>query len=152
MCMWGPKGQQIGWLLRAVRKDHEPKALTFCSEEGMSWYMKDPELPTVIVEDIPSAVRAVEHCNSVALAGTGIGLERAALLARFAARPILLALDEDATDKSFRYLQKYQLLWGEAEVIPLKKDLKDCTEEELERVLYERIERAVQRDKGPGGL
>jgi hypothetical protein len=104
-------------------------------EEGLSWYKTQPTAPTVLVEDIPSAVRASKYVNAVALLGTGIGLSRAVEIAETTSRPIMVALDQDAVDLSFKWARKYSLLWGDVKVLPLKKDMKNMTEEELKELL-----------------
>jgi hypothetical protein len=120
-------------VLRALGTGARTKALTYINddEEGLSWYKTSPSAPTVLVEDIPSSVRASKYMNAVALLGTGIGVARANEISNHAVRPICLALDQDATDLSFKWAKKYSLLWGDVRVLPLKKDLKDMDEEEL---------------------
>lgn len=137
MSVWSPKGLPRGWVLRALTSGQRTKALTYINEneEGMSWYKTTPHAPTVVVEDIPSAVRSAAHLNSVALLGTGIGASRAAEIGTHATRPIIMALDQDATAESFKWARKWGLLWGDVKVLPLKKDLKDMTEDELCSVL-----------------
>lgn len=137
MSIRSPKYRHRGWLLRDIAGRDGPKALTYVDEgeQGLSWYKPHPHCGTVLVEDIPSAVRASRYVNSVALLGTGIGVDRAIEIGEYAPRPIVLALDQDATDLSFRWAKKYALLWGDVKVLPLKKDLKDSSEAELEEKL-----------------
>lgn len=131
-----PKFQHAGWSLRALDPKAHTKALTFvgAGQIGMSWYKTVPQAPTVIVEDIPSAVRASKYVNSVALLGTGIGLSRAKEIADNTTGPIIVALDNDATDLSFKYAEKYKLLWGDVRVLPLKIDIKDMPEDAVRRL------------------
>lgn len=133
MSMRSPKYTHRGWVLRSITKTDGAKALTFVDEgqEGISWYRTSPHTGTIIVEDIPSAIRASKYMNAVALCGTGIGLERAQEIAEFAPRPVVMALDQDATNLSFKWARKYSLLWGTVVVQPLKKDLKDMEDEDL---------------------
>jgi len=137
MSVRSPKGTHRGWVLRAITSQARTKALTFINdgEEGMSWYRTDPYSPTILVEDVPSAVRASEYLNSVALLGTGIGSQRAVEIADYGGKKIIVALDEDATRTSFRWAHKYALLWGNVSVLPLTKDLKNMNQEELQRIL-----------------
>lgn len=120
-----------GWVLRS--DGVEPKALTYLDEGqiALSWYCDFAALPTVIVEDIPSALRAASYVNSVALLGTACGEDKAHEIARCAPRPIYIALDQDATDKAIEYAQKYSLLWDGPRILPLQKDLKNMTEAEV---------------------
>jgi len=132
MSIRSPKGTHRGWLLRSDGSI-QPKALTYMNEgeEGLSWYKTNPHAPTVLVEDIPSSVRASTYMNTVALLGTGVGLPRAVELAEFCTRPIYVALDQDALATAFKWARKYSLLWGDVKVLPLKQDLKDMKEADL---------------------
>ena len=87
------------------------------------------------MEDIPSAVRASCYTNSIALCGTGIGLTRAEEIAEYAPRPIIVALDQDATAEAFRIARKWALLWGDVKVLPLQKDIKNMEEEDICQLL-----------------
>lgn len=133
MSVRSPKYLHRGWCLRDIRGMYEAKALTFIDpgEESLSWYKEHPKKGTVLVEDIPSAVRASAHLNAVALLGTAIGASKAVEIAEHATRPIIIALDQDATSLSFKYERRWGLLWGDVRVLPLTKDLKNMTEDEL---------------------
>lgn len=131
-----PKDLHRGWALRDITGEARTKVLTYIDTgEGLSWYKTSPHYGTILVEDMPSAVRASRYINSVALLGTGIGTARAYEIARYATRPIIVALDNDAIDLSFKWAHKYALLWDDVEVLPLKKDLKNMGEHELEELL-----------------
>lgn len=132
MSIRSPLDTHRGWVLRNDGS-RDPKALTYVDEgeDALSWYRCHPQQPTVIVEDIPSAVRAATYVNAVALCGTGIGMDRAKEIREFATRPIYVALDQDATAKAFDYVQRYSLLWGDARVLPLQQDLKNMKEADL---------------------
>jgi len=138
MSIRGPKYNHRGWVLRDIRGRAKTKALTYIEkdEESLSWYKTTTNAPTVLVEDIPSAVRANGGgVNAVALLGTAIGLGKALEIAANAPRPIIIALDQDATSKSFDYIKRYGLLWDTVLIRVLPKDLKDMTEEELKEIL-----------------
>lgn len=154
MSILSPSGSHRGWVLRSLKPEVKPKALTYVNEdeEGMSWYKTQPYRGTVIVEDIPSAVRASSYVNAVALLGTGIGLDRAQEIAGAATRPIIMALDQDATAQSFRWAKKYSLIWEDVIVLPLSKDIKDSTEEELQGIFYERETRTSKYNTIAGGI
>lgn len=125
-----------GWVLRALNSTSHTKALTYIEKgQGLSWYKTTPHSGTVIVEDIPSAIRASVYTNAVALLGTGIGIERAREISEYAPRPIIVALDQDATRKGFQLAQKYALLWDDVKVMPLQEDLKDMEEKDLCQLL-----------------
>jgi len=141
MSIRSPKYLHRGWVLRDISGRARTKALTYIDEGEvpLSWYKTDPYAPTVIVEDIPSAVRASTYMNSVALLGTGVGMDKAAEIAEYARLPIIVALDQDATSESFRIAHRYAALWQDVKVLMLNKDLKNMNEEELQRTLtYER--------------
>ena len=137
MSVRSPKFTHRGWVLRAITDVKGPKALTYINEgeQGMSWYKTSPHTGTVVVEDIPSAVRASKYVNSVALLGTGIGMDRAIEIAENAPRPLIVALDQDATDQSFRWARKYALLWGDVRVQVLRKDIKDMEDTDVGHML-----------------
>ncbi len=138
MSVRSPKFLHRGWVLRDISGTSKTKALTYIdqNEEGLSWYKTSPNAPTVVVEDIPSAVRAATcGVNACALLGTGVGTNRALEIRDNARNGVIMALDQDATDLSFRWAKKYALLWGSVSVLPLPKDLKDMTETELKGIL-----------------
>jgi hypothetical protein len=136
-----------GWVLRALNTTSRTKALTYVEKgEGLSWYKTTPHSGTVIVEDIPSAVRASVYINAVALLGHGIGLDRAREIAEYAPRPIIVALDQDVTRKAFQLAQKYALLWDDVKVLPLEEDLKDMEETELCSLLTSQTSRGTIGD------
>ena len=140
MSVRAPNYTHRGWVLRDIEGYSANKALTYVDDgqTPLSWYRNRTfpvGLGTIIVEDIPSAVRAAKHLNSVALMGTGAGLDRATEIDLIAPRPIYIALDQDATAQSFTLLDRWGLLWGDAKVIPLKHDLKDLQETDLEAFL-----------------
>ena len=138
MSIRSPKYRHRGWVLRDIRGMARQKALNFINEgeQGLSWYRRHKKGPTVVVEDIPSAVRAEKYMNSVALLGTGIGPDRALEIADYATRPVILALDQDATALSYQMGDMWKLLWDEVKVLPLRRDLKNETEDNLRRILY----------------
>lgn len=137
MSIRSPRYTHRGWVLRDMTGRSQYKALTYLENKTtpLSWYIfpMAPHVGTIIVEDIPSAVRASKWITkSVALLGTGCGPDRALEIASNARRPILVALDQDATGIACNIVEKHNLLWGEqTKVVPLKKDLKDMEEEDL---------------------
>jgi hypothetical protein len=132
MSIRSPMDLHRGWVLRNDGS-RTPKALTYVDEGevALSWYRCHPQGPTVVVEDIPSAYRASTYVNAVALCGTGVGADRAQEIREYATRPIYMALDQDATDQSFKWVQRYSLLWDGPRVLPLQQDLKYMEEADL---------------------
>lgn len=137
MSIRSPRFTHRGWVLRAITPTEGAKALTYTNEgeQGISWYKTSPHRGTVVVEDIPSAVRASKFVNSVALLGTGIGMDRAIEIADHAPRPLYIAFDQDATALAFRWARRYALLWGDVHVLPLKHDIKDMEDNDIETLL-----------------
>ena len=142
MSVRAPKYTQRGWVLRDIQGTARSKALTYLNEDEtpLSWYKDHDKRGTLLVEDIPSAVRASKYCNAVALLGTGVGLDRATEIDVCAPRPIVVALDQDATDQAFAIINRWNLLWGNVKILPLKHDLKDLQEKDLEILIRSRID------------
>lgn len=125
----GPGGETNGYVARSLAGE-EPKALihrlnTDIGKDLMAFY-KGPGRALVIVEDQLSAIRASQYTNSVALVGTHLSDSRMESILSTRPSKMFIALDKDATDKAIKYAFKYGI-----KIIPLEKDLKDCTEDEL---------------------
>ena len=129
MSVRAPNDTHRGWVLRSDGSV-APKALTYLDEGaiGLSWYKAFEDGPTVLVEDIPSAIRASAYVNAVALMGTECGLEKAMEIRNNATYPVVVALDQDATKKAADHVTHYQLLWRAPRLLPLQKDIKDMKE------------------------
>ena len=134
--IFSPLGRRRGWCLRSY-SGGEPKGLTRmdAEEPHMAWYMTHVGIPTaLVVEDIPSAVRASKYCNAVALLGTGCNPDYAQEIAAHV-RSVVWALDADATAHAIKLHRKYQLMFDSSTVLTLDQDLKDMSEEDVcERV------------------
>lgn len=144
MSVRSPKYLHRGWVLRDLRGVAKAKALTYMDKDEvmLSWYKVQKDAPTVVVEDIPSAVRvSMFGVNAVALLGTIVNMDKADELARYAPRPIVIALDQDATAKAFQIARKYGLVWDHYRVLPLEKDFKDMTDTEVQNKLGQIYER-----------
>lgn len=142
MSVRSPKYIHRGWVLRDISGRARSKALTYMEPEevALSWYKTSKDAPTVVVEDIPSAVRVMQNgVNAVSLLGTLVNSEKAIELSDYASRPIVIALDNDATAKSFHIARSYGLMWDNYQVLPLKKDFKDMSNEEIQHKLEEII-------------
>ena len=132
MPIYGPTGRRRGYVLRDYTGLVRTKTLTRMEndEPHISWYRHKPGRTTVIVEDIPSAVRAAAYVNAVALCGTGCGPEYALEIASHA-HSVVWCLDADATELAMRWQRKYSMMFQSSSVRPLEKDMKDMTEAEL---------------------
>lgn len=118
----------------------KPKVLSYRDGDrpGLAWYVpeKAKNFPAVlVVEDQLSALRASEFVPSVALLGTHLSWDRITELATVTNK-IHLALDKDATTKSYDYRKKFGA-YLDIRVVALEKDLKNLTPKELEDKLKE---------------
>lgn len=133
----GPMGRRRGWVLRSYSLGVEPKAMTRMDEDEpcTSFYQtKNSSKYCVVVEDIPSAVRASAYLNAVSMNGSGLGPDAVAEIAAHH-RKVVWAFDEDATLKACKHHTKYALYFEDSWVLPLTKDLKNMTEAELKETL-----------------
>jgi hypothetical protein len=133
MSIRSPKYMHRGWVMRDISGRATVKALTYLNdgEVSLSWYKSNPTKPTILVEDIPSAVRASKHMTAVALLGTKVGVDKAHEIAENSPNGIIVALDQDATSVAFDIVLRYAALWGKTDILMLKKDIKDMKETEL---------------------
>jgi hypothetical protein len=135
--IFGPMGIRRGWILRSYDASCPPrwKALTRMdvAEPHMSWYRSDPsDTRCLVVEDIPSAVRAVRYWpNVVAINGGGIGPSYVQEITAHNGRSITWALDGDATNTALKLHRKYSLFFDSSNVLVLNEDIKDLDEGEL---------------------
>jgi len=135
--IYGPMGIRRGYVLRSYEPDAFTKALTRMDEPEahMSWYRTQPESnELVIVEDIPSAVRAARFVNALALCGTGCGPDYANEIAAHY-QNVVWALDADATALAVKLHREYSLLFRGSRVMPLRCDIKDMSESEAAELL-----------------
>lgn len=135
--IYNPMGRRRGWSLRSYSAGVTAKVLTRMDndEPHLSWYMTRPEEGGVlVVEDIPSAVRASAYTNAVALCGTGCNYDYASEIAAHT-RAVTWALDADATAEAILLHRKYSLMFTASGVLTLPKDLKDFEESELKEFL-----------------
>ena len=136
MSIRSPQNTHRGWVLRHIGpRPVRTKAYTYFCKPGTpkaSWYTQRGSPNMVLVEDIPSAVRASEYMTAVALMGTRVTEDVALEIAEH--RPpgkVVVALDADATAEGIEIARRFGLLWDDVGVAILTKDLKDQTEEEL---------------------
>ena len=127
---------EAGHMLRRM-DGRKPKTLTFWSENVPNCHFPIRDKITgsvIIVEDIPSAIKASRYMSSCALLGTHIPDDVISVLARNF-KTAYIALDNDATNKAIGYKRKYSLCFGNFHVIPLSKDIKNMKEPELDLLL-----------------
>lgn len=142
------RGHRIsGFTFRSLDKKATPKSIiqmTQTDEPVMSWYRFVHHMnmecwmltePLVLVEDQASAMRASMFCNAVALLGTNLGADKIGELRKAGAPSILVALDQDATDKAADIVKKLSGVFDNIELRMLKKDLKNSTDDEIKEAL-----------------
>lgn len=129
----GHNGLIQGYEARS-RRPGIPKALRYNGNDsdGMGWYDTCPDKEEVVlVEDLFSAIKMSNITNTIALLGTHLSPEQAGILAAGKWRRIYLALDEDATSVAVRLAKRYRALLPQLRVVPIHKDLKDMTYQQL---------------------
>jgi hypothetical protein len=132
-----PMGNKKGWVLRTW-DGRTPKALTYLEVDGtrLSYYAGGTRYckSVVVVEDIPSAVRAAEYHNAVSLQGTSCNTDDAFELAEHYDH-VIWCLDDDAFKQGLRLQREHSFLFKQSDVICPRCDLKDMPEAELKELL-----------------
>lgn len=130
--IYAPTGRRRGWVLRSYEPYERTKTLTRMDveENHISFYRPHNSREILVVEDIPSAVRASMYMDSCALCGTGCSTDYASEIAAYY-RNVVWALDQDATKQALSLMRKHALLFETSRVLMLEKDIKDMKEEEL---------------------
>lgn len=140
--IFAPNGVRRGWVLRAYDGDNPRyKSLTRMDKEEphLSWYGPfDGKIScVVVVEDIPSAVRASLYLGPVvAMCGGGIGPDYVRELREHASR-VVWAFDPGAFETGLEHHRRYGLSFESSRVMNLQKDLKNMDEDELSSTLSE---------------
>ena len=132
--IYAPNGARRGYVLRGYEGWHIPKALTFMdnNEPHISWYGIGKTV--ILVEDIPSAVRASKYVRSAALCGTHAPPEYVQEIAANASN-VIWALDADALGQSVKQHRANSLLFNSSTLLPLERDIKDMAENDLADLL-----------------
>jgi hypothetical protein len=135
--IYSPMGVRRGWVLRSYQPFAKYKTLTRMDveEPHLSYYRPNNTPHVVVVEDIPSAVRAARYADAVALCGGGCSPEYAMEIAEHYPN-VTWALDNDATSTAMRLCKQHSILFkGQSRVLVLERDLKDEKEERLCQML-----------------
>lgn len=96
---------------------------------------------TVVVVEDPISAQAVANAGTLAycLFGTNLSddkiMDIQTAFARIP-RPVWLCLDKDATVKAAEYVIKYRLIAPTLKLMPIQKDLKHWSDEELRKFIY----------------
>lgn len=123
-----------------------PKTLNYFTPDSdricASWYYRlrsrrKSSRNLVVVEDIVSATRLTDYVDAVSLMGTALSDDKQKEIKRQRYSKIYLALDEDATIKALRMKRACSLYLPNLDVLPLSRDFKDMTPEQMEETLNE---------------
>lgn len=132
--IFSPDGRVRGEQFRSYT-GHEPKSFTNVElgEQALSWYrFRKYGKILVIVEDIPSAVRAAESqaMDAVALLGTVLNIDRVLEIREQGYKKVWLALDNDALNQAVKYKKEFgHYLPDVLMVKALDEDIKDMSPE-----------------------
>lgn len=145
-------GRVVGYTLRVPVWGGTPRcsrARTFTTKAKSLTYMHEAAAvmdfgesldsdQLIIVEDQISRIKLNQHgYNAVALLGTHLSMDKAREIQQFKAKQVILALDEDATDKAFRVAKKFGLAWGDTRVVMMGQDVKDTDSDEFNHLFGE---------------
>jgi hypothetical protein len=133
-----PLGERRGLVLRSWKPGQRIKAVNRMEKEepSISWYYRfTHDVPLIIVEDIPSAVRASVYCNAVALLGTNATQSYMYEILKTHTKEVVWAFDADASTKAIKYAKENRALFAHSRTHILSKDLKDMSETEIESTL-----------------
>lgn len=116
-----------------------PKAILYMHANGptQSWYTAwSLSKKLVLVEDQMSAcVVQQSGVSACALMGTQLDNDKVREIANERPEEVIIALDADATEQSFRLARKWGLAFTKTRVAILKRDLKDEFIEDIQEVL-----------------
>ena len=130
------RGYTIGVVDRDFHNRRNVKAISYWFNEVVKLHFTPVRGDTcIIVEDIPSAIKADHFLPAVALQGTGLNTEQVNFIKKLYSN-IIIAFDSDATAKAVSLRNKYSLYFYSITVLPLDKDIKDTSYYELNEMFY----------------
>lgn len=121
-----------------------PKAVTYMHADGptQSWYRSNfgrnsVKQRLILVEDMLSAMKVAQQTEhtAVALLGTELDARKVRELSMYRPDEVIIALDEDATDKAFKLARKWGLAFPKVRVAILEQDIKDTDNDDVLEVL-----------------
>lgn len=116
-----------------------PKTKSYKELDGvwMGWYRTLSSGPLVLVEDTISALKVARHFQVACLIGTHLPVDKLQEIREVAKddNEIILALDKDATDKAHNFIKEWGLILGNFRAVPLSKDMKFSTDEEIKEII-----------------
>ena len=119
-----------------------PKAMNMVNSDDtvlLSWYFKDRHQEKasdtlIITEDIPSALRCIDYCDSVALLGTKLGPDKIKEIKSMRYKNVYLCLDPDANRIIANHIRRNAGILNMKTKF-LSKDLKDTNPQELDEFM-----------------
>lgn len=87
----------------------------------------------LIVEDVPSSIKASLFTPTVALCGTELSFDDCSYFSSIGIRHLTIALDADAVSKQYKLKQKVEFMFDSVSMLHIDKDIKDMTLEEAEQ-------------------
>jgi len=131
--IYSPTWERRGYVLRSYDGGY-PKSLTHREkdEHMLGWFRATTtDGLTVVVEDIPSAVRLAYHgINAVAMCGGEIGEGPITELMEVSTS-VRWAFDDDATRKAVAHHRRWRFYFEDSRVVELARDVKDMNEDEV---------------------
>ena len=122
--------------LNYIKGDPVPKSISYWgrySGTKLHYVNSQGGREVVLVEDILSAMKVGRYAPCVALLGTNIS-DEIILALKKNYDSIVIALDEDATDRAWYFKKKYGLVMP-IKVAPLQRDPKDMSEQEIKEII-----------------
>lgn len=125
-----PNGYGRGYLVRectwGLPCDRAKTRLWMHTDGPSQSVYRADDFAIVLVEDVVSALKVWQTGHtSVALLGTTLNEEKVREIAQLRPEEVVIALDKDATQQSFKHARKWGLAWNRVRVAMLDKDLKD---------------------------
>lgn len=159
-CLWIPlrtcDGVHIGYEARRISGDPKSRIFrfnkdsfvrNFCersprsSEDVLREDVLDRNLPTLVVEDSISALKASQITDTYSLQGTNFTTDHLfELVSYMDERIVLLALDKDATQKAAGLVRRYRFYSQFIRICPLQVDVKHLNLEEIKELVDRHVE------------
>ena len=143
--LYNHNGVQWGWLERSypwAPNANPHKANLLATSKGNLHFPRKSQFtgaksdtPTImLVEDVPSSIKASHFIPCAALLGTNISLDMLGVLADKYKR-VIIALDADALGKSAKYVSSMAEMFHIVQFVPLTKDIKDMPLHEVANLI-----------------
>jgi len=127
------KGKVVGAFGRALLFGVKPKSYIYPNSIKTPIVLGESKV-AVVVEDMFSAVRVYNSGSTgISLSGTAVHVDYLDFFKGY--DKIIIALDKDATVKSLRAKKLLKFVCNNVIILPLQKDIKDMTHEEVIKLL-----------------